>query len=1426
MTGITLLRPSGFGAALFQISDSDVTITSDDTGIMEGQYNSAYASMIEVVAGGELTVSNITMQNAERISPDGTGGSQGGAISVKGGGKLTCQDVTFTGNTVTGNAAGENYYNGGGAVYASDSKISIIDCEFTGNSSVFGNGGAIYADNNTTGVISGNTITGSEAQKTKGDTDGFGGAIYCRLADEMTISDNTITDSKAQNDGGGIAILTTDDSSKITLADNTISNNISEERGGGLYLVQNAADTIDLQSGVISGNYADWGGGIDYTVHSQETLHLTNVVITGNTAVRGGGIWACPTAETESNATLGGAIYSNTATGNTNGVELNPIYASGDDIRYEGEDADEHNEDKLILKGNPWISETTIMTVMKRTLGGGVMQWYQDEQKDRYQAGDGEADPSLYTETKKSFSLHGELSETYRELAAAEAKLIIKDNTAESRGGGIATNSPVVIGMEGADKSVTVTKQWQNADGSTIADTSGLPTVTVDLYRVDSVTGERVPLDQDVELNASNKWSVTFSDLPAYYENDEGNHCEYTYEVKENPLTGWETVSTQITPEATPNHTYITLVNKPAKADLTVIKVTADNDAPADNQYAFSATVGDKNETFTLSNVGIKTFDGLAAGTAYSVEETDSKGYVSACVTGNAAGTINETADDQIVLFLNSTKELNALFISKTVEGEDPAEGTKEFTFDVTLPAGTYTYYRTTNDAAKIQSETLDCTDGTGSLKLKSGESVVICNLPVGAEYSVTEQVVNNYVTDVEVTGATAVEVGTNTVSGTIPKAGTVPGIHYTNTYTPAGTITVTPADITIYMGGDDGYDAVVGGEDAATGTVTSANSLPRPMFLIDAPEGVKPEDLTFTSAEKLIDSSGNEVKDESGNPLYKTWTLTEAGKTSTDESTAKTLYYMNAKYATQGQDEVRVQYVDKKTGAAITNDLFDPTSVSEMYVDYFIRLYTGTVETSGITVKDNNGTDYKLGTLGAGTLRVRAVDDTEEGAKNPVTQIVTEGQPIPELEPGKGAVTAPAGTTYTLNDTTVPVSGTGVGLLFDGIIDDKDNDRTGALEDKVDDTMGPAASNVTRHYQAQYLDLVDANNGNAWVKASGEVTVYWGYPSGTDKNTKFTLYHFKGLHRDDNGGQSGFNINDVNSAEVEEVKNISKDDNGISFKVGSGGFSPFVLVWETTNSGGGGGGGGHHDKPEDLNTEDHFAYIIGYPGGTVQPQGDITRAEVATIFFRMLTDEARAENWSQTNNYTDVAPADWYNNAISTLTNMGIISGEPDGSFRPNDPITRAEFTKIAVGFFEEAGNYVEGTFVDVPANAWYADFIDAAVDLGLIEGYPDGTIRPEATITRAEACTIVNRTLGRVPDKDHLLPEEDMVLWPDNSDVNAWYYAQMQEATNSHDYEWTGEGDEQVENWTEKLEDRDWDALETEWSEAGDAPGGEVMD
>lgn len=254
---------------------------------------------------------------------------------------------------------------------------------------------------------------------------------------------------------------------------------------------------------------------------------------------------------------------------------------------------------------------------------------------------------------------------------------------------------------------------------------------------------------------------------------------------------------------------------------------------------------------------------------------------------------------------------------------------------------------------------------------------------------------------------------------------------------------------------------------------------------------------------------------------------------------------------------------------------------------------------------------------------------------------------------------------------------------------------------------------------------------------------------------------------------------------------------------------------------------GGDDGGTPALNRRDHYAYIIGYPDGNVRPQGNITRAEVATIFFRLLRDPVRTQYWSQTNSYSDVAGDKWYNNAISTLTNMGIICGYPDGTFRPDAPITRAELTKIAAGFFSDprvAATY-DGRFSDVHGAEWYISYLMTAIKEGLIEGYPDGSFRPDRPITRAETCTIVNRTLGRKPDKDHLLPESVMINWPDNLDRNVWYYAQMQEATNSHDYRWTSVYSEVCEQWTAKLIERDWAALERTWSHAHSAPGGEVM-
>ena len=243
---------------------------------------------------------------------------------------------------------------------------------------------------------------------------------------------------------------------------------------------------------------------------------------------------------------------------------------------------------------------------------------------------------------------------------------------------------------------------------------------------------------------------------------------------------------------------------------------------------------------------------------------------------------------------------------------------------------------------------------------------------------------------------------------------------------------------------------------------------------------------------------------------------------------------------------------------------------------------------------------------------------------------------------------------------------------------------------------------------------------------------------------------------------------------------------------------------------------GGHHPRPkptveiEDddalgLNTTDHFAYIVGYGNGEVRPQNNITRAEVATIFFRLLTDDVRDENLTKTNRYSDVAPTAWYNTAVSTLSSMGIITGYPDGTFRPNAAITRAEFAAIAARF-DSNGDKTTAKFSDI-ATHWAKDEISIAYNNGWINGYPDGTFGPQRDITRAETMTLVNRVLNRQPETENdLLP--NMVTWTDNANPNAWYYLAVQEATNSHYYKF--KTNSKYEKWTELRETRDWTQLE----------------
>ena len=223
------------------------------------------------------------------------------------------------------------------------------------------------------------------------------------------------------------------------------------------------------------------------------------------------------------------------------------------------------------------------------------------------------------------------------------------------------------------------------------------------------------------------------------------------------------------------------------------------------------------------------------------------------------------------------------------------------------------------------------------------------------------------------------------------------------------------------------------------------------------------------------------------------------------------------------------------------------------------------------------------------------------------------------------------------------------------------------------------------------------------------------------------------------------------------------------------------------------------------LNNTDHFAYIVGYGNGEVRPQNSITRAEVAAIFFRLLEDDVRDANYTRQNKFTDVSNDAWYCSAVSTLSAMGIISGYPDATFRPNASITRAEFAAIATRF-DVNGDKTPASFNDI-AGHWAKDEIAVAANNGWVNGYEDGSFRPQNKITRAETMSLVNRVLNRKPETaEDLL--ENMTKWTDNADTNAWYYLAVQEATNSHYYEY--KENSQYEKWTELRETRDWSELD----------------
>lgn len=620
-------------------------------------------------------------------------------------------------------------------------------------------------------------------------------------------------------------------------------------------------------------------------------------------------------------------------------------------------------------------------------------------------------------------------------------------------------------------------------------------------------------------------------------------------------------------------------------------------------------------------------------------------------------------------------------------------------------------------------------------------------------------------------------------------------------TATMTSAVTITPADLTIYEGGTNGYEEVV--TDDENGTTSNATGLPYPLFKITAPNGsnLSATDLTFTNKDSLGtgDTAEKDVRywkavQEGNSEYYHFEPVNESGEVIEGE----------------GASQVRVVYKDGEGNPFEKNEL--PTLTDDTFETYSIHLYSGPNDEnfSNVTALAGDDKDYPL-SVNTGTLTVRAVEE-----ENPVSP-VKEAAPENKLEAGTAVATIPDGATYKLNGE-VPIDTTNntiaPSLLFDNIIasDGKGEERITKLQAHADSYLDDQKllSEGDRNYEIKFLDLVDANNGNAWISSSAGVDIYWAYPAGVTSENDIQVIHFEGLHRDTSEGAStGFDPADISSSKIETMQ-IEKEENYIKFHVTEGDFSPYAVVWtaiteepEPDNPPVGPVGPVVPPTPE-LERGDHYAYIVGYEDDTIRPQNNITRAEVATIFFRLLTDESREAYFTTDCDFTDVNGGAWYANTVATLSNAGILAGYPDGSFRPNDPITRAEFAAIATRFDDLAA--ADSTFTDIDGH-WAEDAINAAYGAGWVGGYPDGTFRPNNNITRAEVMSLVNRVLDREVDEDGML--DDMLTWIDN-EPGTWYYEAVQEATNSHDYE--RKDADSVETWTQINEPIDWDKVESD--------------
>ena len=668
--------------------------------------------------------------------------------------------------------------------------------------------------------------------------------------------------------------------------------------------------------------------------------------------------------------------------------------------------------------------------------------------------------------------------------------------------------------------------------------------------------------------------------------------------------------------------------------------------------------------------------------------------------------------------------------------------------------------------------------------------------------------------------------------------------------------VKIAPMNLTVYVGGD-GYHGVIG-EDGKF----AENDLPEIGFYLTLPDDINA--MLGGTAENPVNLSGKlRLTSDDDNGTMHSWSLelySDESKSHVMENGRRVYIYKLRQIDDGGETVPRVQFT-RADGSVMTESKFQAL-LTDQFRNYKISVYQGLLDEQiyKATLTADGQTFTRPIKLGTGTLKVRGNNDTTYRAieNNTIPSVNPQEKDIMLVS------TAQTDTQYYINNSGISASSDGVKLMVDHSLDDAllsaYINRTSNTEGKysyqfryldlVDTsngntyvTMGagqkmnlywpvPSDAKSNSEFHIIHFKGIDRDSDadvNELLttripeKLTGETVTIGGQkfvkfavnsfspfallyekdtstptqPSGGGGSSSGSTKYI--LHYESNGGTSYKDESCSSGTKVTLDKTPTREsytftgwytDEELTDKITSVTMTSDKTVyagWVATG------------VPDMLNGDDHDAYVIGYPDGNVHPQGNISRAETATIFFRLLKADTRDGNLTAENVFADVANGKWFNKAVSTMAKLGIVKGRSAESFAPDAPITRAEFAAICARFNTKPTN-TSNSFSDISGH-WAEAEIERAVAFGWIAGYPDGTFRPDTYITRAEAMTMINRVLCRMPqDEKDLL--RTMVVWPDNKPTD-WYYLAVQEATNSHEFERKGAVNE---TWTKLTSAPDW--------------------